>query len=208
LGGLGVHTFLDLKITEEWAKALPPEQRYKLVVVVSDITHGRMVRLPWDYHEYGLNPDEQLVAEAVRGSMSIPFFYQPAHVQRSLMVDGGILSNYPIDLFDSINDWPTLGIKLSARPQPNKVLNPVHNLIDYVKAILATATNGHDQMHIDDPCTQKRTIFVDSAKIWATDFDITPEQQQYLFQSGQAAAVKFLKTWNFTAYKRECPVTR
>ena len=205
LEALGVITFRDLKITEEWAKALPPEQRYKLVVVVSDITHGRMVRLPWDYKKYGLNPDEQLVADAVRSSMSIPFFYQPAHIQRALAVDGGLLSNYPIELFDSITDWPTLGVKLSARRPLNQTLNPVHNIIDYGKAILATATNGHDQIFIDDVCTQKRTIFVDATGISATDFDLTSSQQSSLFQSGQDAAAKFLQTWDYTAYKKECP---
>ncbi len=203
---LGVRTFGDLKLTDDWAKALPPEERYKLVVVASDVSHGRMLRLPWDYSKYGLDPDKQLVAEAVRGSMSIPFFYQPVHMKGSYLVDGGLLSNFPIDLFDSTNGWPTFGIKLSARPAAGAVPNPVHNIVEYAKAILATATNGHDQMHIDNPCTQARTMFVDAAKIVATDFDITPDQQQFLYQSGQAAAQKFLKTWDFEKYKVTCPI--
>jgi NTE family protein len=205
LEGLGVRTFADLKLTEDWAKELPPEQRYKLVVVVSDISAGRMLRLPWDYSKYGLDPDKQLVAEAVRGSMSIPFFYQPARLTGNYLVDGGLLSNFPIDLFDTTNKWPTFGIKLSAKPQAGTVPNPVHNVVDYSKAILATLINGHDQMHIDDPCTQRRTMFVDTGKIVATQFDITPAQQQTLYQSGQTAATEFLKTWDFAAYQKACP---
>jgi NTE family protein len=86
---LGVRTFADLKLTEPWAEDLPPEQRYKLVVIASDVSRGRMVRLPWDYADYGLDPDEQSVADAVRASMSIPFFYEPVNLQGRYLVDGG-----------------------------------------------------------------------------------------------------------------------
>lgn len=201
---MGIRTFADLKLDDNWAKKLPPEQRYKLIVVVSDISQGRMLRLPWDYAKYGLDPDQQLVAEAVRGSMSIPFFYQPARLQDSYLVDGGLLSNFPISLFDTTDDWPTFGIKLSAKLEPDTVANPIHSIVDYAKAVLSTATNAHDQMHIDDPCTERRTIFVDTGKITATNFGITQDQQRFLYQNGQAGAKKFLKTWNFTEYKKVC----
>jgi NTE family protein len=207
LEALGVRTFGDLKITEPWAMNLPPEQRYKLVVVASDISGGRLARLPWDYKRYGLDPDSQLVADAVRASMSIPFFYEPIELDGHLLVDGGMLSNFPISLFDDENDWPTFGIKLSAQPDANMVANPVNNTYEFVKALLATMINAHDQMHIDDPCTAQRTMFVDTFKIKATDFDIKPDEQQKLFESGKRSAEKFLKTWDFSDYKKACPIS-
>ena len=74
LANLGVRTFGDLAID---APNLPPEQRYRLVVTATDVTTGQLVRLPWDYRRlYGLDPDEQEVADAVRASMSIPFFFR------------------------------------------------------------------------------------------------------------------------------------
>lgn len=201
---LGVRTFADLKITEPWAKDIPPSQRYKLVVVASDVSDGRLARLPWDYERYGLDPDKQLVADAVRASMSIPFFYEPVKLGGKTLVDGGMLSNFPINLFDSTPDWPTFGIKLSARPDANLVANPTDNTLDFAKALLATMINAHDQMHVDDPCTAARTIFVDTFKIKATDFDITAEEQARLFASGQETAEKFLKTWNFKDWQKMC----
>jgi len=42
--------------------------------------------------------------------MSIPFFYEPVRLKRSVLVDGGVLSNFPIDVFDRHNGmprWPT-----------------------------------------------------------------------------------------------------
>jgi NTE family protein len=76
---LGVNTFGDLAIEDDW---LPKQRRYKLVVTVADVTTGQLVRLPWDYRRvYGLDPDEQPVADAVRASMSMPFFYRPAELR-------------------------------------------------------------------------------------------------------------------------------
>lgn len=204
LAALGVHTFADLKITEPWAEVLPPEQRYALTVIASDVSGGRMARLPWDYARYGLNPDDQLVADAVRASMSIPFFYEPVKLNKNFIVDGGLLSNFPIALFDATNDWPTFGVKLSAKPDAAKIANPVNHVYDFAKAIVGTALNAHDQMHIDDPCTQKRTIFIETYKIQATNFDISQEDQQILYESGQRSAKNFLADWDFVDYQKSC----
>jgi len=207
LAQLGVHTFADLALTEPWAQKLPPQQRYKLVVIVSDVSRGRLIRLPWDYHLYGLNPDEQPVAEAVRASMSIPFFYEPVNLNGNYLVDGGLLSNFPIDIFDDHNEWPTFGIKLSARADALTGMNPVRTPIDYSLAILSTAMNAHDQIHVDNPCTQKRTIFVDTFGIKATDFEVSKDQKQKLFDSGVKYATEFLATWNYKTYLKECPLS-
>jgi NTE family protein len=201
---LGVRTFADLKLTDEWAKDLPPERRYKLVVIVSDVSRGRLVRLPWDYADYGLDPDEQLVANAVRASMSIPYFYEPVNLKGRYLVDGGLLSNFPIAIFDDTAAWPTFGIKLSAKAEALTKMNPVTNPLQYALAILSTATNAHDAMHIDDPCTQMRTIFVDTFDIKATDFAISKADQARLLQSGQKYAKTFLRTWDFAKYKNVC----
>ncbi|MDB5186357.1 MAG: rane protein [Candidatus Saccharibacteria bacterium] len=204
LEALGVRTFADLKITEPWAEKLPPQQRYKLVVVVSDVSRGRLVRLPWDYSEYGLNPDEQLVADAVRASMSIPFFYEPVNLKGNYLVDGVLLSNFPIGIFDTTNDWPTFGIKLSARADAFSKMNPVTNPINYGVAIISTMLSAHDQMHIDDPCTQKRTIFVDTFNVNPIDFEISKETQVKLYESGRKYGARFLDTWDFEEYKKTC----
>jgi NTE family protein len=47
LATCNVHTWRQLKYTDSGADAnLPPERRYKLVVIVSDLSRGRMLRLP------------------------------------------------------------------------------------------------------------------------------------------------------------------
>lgn len=182
---LGVQTFSDLRVREPWTDELPAEQRYKLVVVASDITSGQLACLPWDYARYGLDPDKQIVADAVRASIAIPFFYQPSRLNRHYLVDGGMLSNFPINLFDATNGWPTFGVKLSAHADANLVANRIANTIDFARAIFSTTLNALDQIHMDDPSVVARTIFVDTFKIKATDFDITREQQQRLYDNGK-----------------------
>ena len=63
--------------------SLPASHRYRLVVHTSDITRGQLVRLPWDYDLYGQDRDDQNVVDAVRASMSIPFFFEPVTFQAS-----------------------------------------------------------------------------------------------------------------------------
>lgn len=210
LESLGVRTFADLKAgpADTWAQKLPPERRYKLVVIASDVSRGQLVRLPWDYKEYGLDPDKQTVASAVRASMSIPYYYQPSKIRGKFLVDGGLLSNFPIDIFDAARQWPTFGVKLAAKADALTKMNPVTNPLNYGLAILSTAMGAHDQMHLDNPAAEQRTMFVDTFGIRATDFEITDKQQKTLYDSGRQAARSFLADWDFEAYKRRFPLKR
>ena len=201
----GVRTFADLRLSPEASQGLPPHEQYKLVVVTADLSKGELVYLPWDYHKYGLDPDTQLVADAVRMSMSIPYFYKPARLGANTLVDGGVLSNFPVAIFDSTPDWPTFGLKLSSKEKALQSPHAISGPLSLATALFATMMDGQDQRHLDNPCTVTRTVFVDSLKISATNFDITATQQTALFLNGQAAAEAFLKTWDFTAYKKPRP---
>lgn len=199
---LGVRTFGDLKITESWANKLPPNRRYKLMVIASDISRGQLVRLPWAYHYYGLDPDTQLVADAIHASTATPFFYKPTELAGNYLVDGGVLSNFPIDSFDDIEDWPTFGVKLSAKESSTKPTHRVDTTWDLALALAATVMGAHDQIHLNNPTTLMRTIFIDTFNIQPTQFDITPRQQGTLYQSGKRAAKEFLQEWDYTRYKQ------
>ncbi len=211
LADLGVKTFGDLKLGGTFAQTLPPQRRYKLVVLATDVSRGKLVRLPWDYHEYGLDPDEQLIADAVRASISIPFFYEPVKLADDYLVDGGIISNFPVWIFEPSRhrhdtDVPTIGIKLSARPEANMLhkLKNTSNTLNFAVSVLGSMISAQDQIHLDDPCTVRRTIFVDTANIGTTEFDIKPHDKEFLYQSGKAATQKFLKDWDFKTFLGDC----
>ena len=202
LANAGVRTFADL-YQPDAKSSLPADQQYKLVALTSDITRGRLLRLPWDYRSDGIDANSQVVADAVRASMSIPFFYRPVTLNvdsatPSTLVDGGMLSNFPVHIFDRTDGqrsrWPTIGIKLSARQPPNQPEHRVKGDISLAMAMIGTMQSWSDQMHLDNPAVLARTIFVDTFGINATDFSIDRPTQEKLYQSGRTAAEKFLAT--------------
>jgi NTE family protein len=217
LAAKNVHTWGDLKEIDP-DSSLPPEQRYKLVVIVSDISRGRMLKLPWNYtDQLAVDADRQPVADAVRSSAGIPFFFRPFHMKADpartaghgevLCTDGGMLSNYPVDIFDR-NDgreprWPTLGVKLSAkRPIDEAGWTPNTRPLALAKSLISTMQNAHDRAHVDDPAFASRTIFVDTTGYKATDFHLTPADKDKLFANGRNAATGFLAKWDWERWKR------
>jgi NTE family protein len=208
----GVRTFGDLRLHDP-DSALSRERSYRLVVVVSDVSRGRMLRLPWDYAHYGLDPDTQPVADAVRASASIPFFFRPVKLADarggtpSCLVDGGVLSNFPIHLFDRDDTqaprWPTFGVKLSARPPQVEGPNgepAVRGLVGLARALVSTMVQAHDRVHLDEPAVCDRTVFVDTMDVSATDFGITGAVRDELYAHGRFAAEQFLAGWDFDTY--------
>jgi NTE family protein len=194
---------------------MPPERAYRFVAVVSDVTSGHMVRLPWDYARYGLDPDEQLVADAVRASASIPFFFRPFPLKLpekgkvAVCTDGGMLSNFPINIFDRTRGkprWPTFGIKLSARPPAGRWVDtwaPVPGPIPLAKALIATMMNAHDRTYMDDPSVCASTVFVDTDGVRSTDFGLAQQARDDLYERGRTAGQSFLADWDFDEYIRK-----
>ena len=56
--------------TVDLQSSLADYQRYSLVVHVSDLSRRALVRLPWDYSQYGKEAGQQRVVDAVRASIS------------------------------------------------------------------------------------------------------------------------------------------
>jgi NTE family protein len=217
---LGIKTFADLRLTPQHDSGLsvPDGQAYRLVVYTSDITRGRLVRLPWDYPQYGHLSDDEDPVQAVRASISIPFFFEPVHfiahdatvevpvpgggtttvnyrAGTETWVDGALLANYPIHAFDREDGkaprWPTIGIKLSRFQTEYPSSNPCESAMEIAVRCLQTMMNEWDPYAAHETVAS-RTIFVDNAGLNATDFDLTKEQQDRLFLNGVEAATQFV----------------
>jgi NTE family protein len=201
LGDLGVRTFGDLRTGEE-----PDQYAWSLVVTASDLSRRRLVRIPWDLGTYGIDPDEFPVARAVRASSAIPYVFEPVRVGGATWVDGGLLSGFPVELFDRPEAqprWPTFGIRLSARPGIPPT-HPVHGPVSLGIAAIETLVSNQDNAYIDDPCTVRRTIFVPVDEVSPIDFDITAQQREALYARGLQAGQQFLQAWNYAAYLAAC----
>lgn len=196
----GVRTFADLVLP---AYAGDERYRYRLRVVAADISRGRKLVLPGDARDYGVAPEALDVALAVRMSASIPFFFVPARLGASAIVDGALLSNFPLELFGRGDErgWHTFGFKLVRRagvtPAPHAVRGPLSQLV----AMCHTAVEAHDAYYLRDELFA-RTIAIDTLGVAATDFRLSAARKEELFRSGQRAAREFLRTWDPTAYRR------
>jgi NTE family protein len=205
-----VHTWADLRIPGTDVST-PIAQRYKVVVVVSDISRGRMLRLPWDYPTLlGLDPDTQPVSDAVRASASIPYFFRPWRLpveanyadghHELILTDGGMLSNFPIELFDD-DPLPTFGVKLSARRTVQQdSWHTTDDALSLGKALISTMVSAHDRLYVDQESVCARTVFVDTTGVSSTDFHLSATQKQALFDAGAAEATDFLASWDFAAW--------
>ena len=217
LAAKGVHTFGQLADPE----ATEVKDRYRLKVIVSDVTHRRLLVLPDDAPALGVDPANLEVAYAVRMSMSIPVFFEPVmhHNPRTgaehLIVDGGMLSNFPVWLFDAQKGepprWPTFGMLLVEGdpkvPVGHRVEGEEHgvvrgSVVDYVKALASTMMEAHDRLYLEK-ATFVRTIPIPTVGVSTTEFDITPDRVRAIYESGRKAAVDFLGRWDFEAYKAE-----
>ncbi|GAA0504530.1 esterase [Saccharopolyspora subtropica] len=209
LGALGVSTFGDLRRDSgDDDSRLRPDQRYKLVVLATDITRGRLLRLPWDYPLFHLDPDAQSVADAVRMSMSIPLYFQPSELTdpvtgcTSVVVDGAVLSNFPVEIFDRTDGrrprWPTFGVRiLPDLPENADEIIPALGIpllppFELLKRVLVTAFVGHDQTHLDRPGVRDRMIVVDTSGVGITEFDAPPDKLRRLLRRGRDAVDDFL----------------
>lgn len=224
LEALGVRTFADLRRDESGDDpALEPFQRYKLVVMATDVSRGRLLRLPWDYRLLGVDPDRQRVAAAVRASISIPLYFRPVVVahgetgEETTLVDGGVLSNFPIEVFDRTDRveprWPTLGVKVMPDlPASSSELFPgvpwlaqsALPPLRLLEQVVATAIAGNDQTYLERPCVRRRAIQVDTSAVGIVEFDASEQKRTALLGSGETAADAFLAGWDWDAYKRDC----
>lgn len=202
-----------------------PEEKYKykVQVIASDITDRRLLVLPGDLKSLGYVPEQFSISRAVRMSMSIPIFFEPVKLQDSsgrthFIVDGGMLSNYPIWLLDdgtSNPEWPTFGFKLmesDKRKLKGAKRSSINNPVNFLKALVTTMIDAHDNYHISkSKGDYDRTIGISTVvqknrvdkEIKATDFDLTREESDLLYQNGVTSAKEFLERWNFEEWKKK-----
>lgn len=172
--------------------------RGSLKLVASDLTNGRMVVIPDDLPSYGFDWKSFSVAKALRMSCGIPFFFEPVKLrdqkkEECIFVDGGVLSNFPLWIFDNDNQRPLLGLKLS---HPTEESNPhtIKNGLNLFEALFATMKDAHDERYISRK-HEKNIIFIPVEEYSATNFDLDKNSKEALIKIGRERTEKFLPTW-------------
>jgi NTE family protein len=178
LGSKGVRGFGDL-----------PDG--SLMVVATDLNHGRGIVLPNDLPGLGHDPRAFSVARAVLMSSSVPFVFEPVRLtdrvsgEELLMADGAMTARFPAQLVP--RNPSSIGFRL--RPPPDH--HPHHEIKGPVS--LATAVIGagisarEDLPPMCGPLDRVVEVVVDHDSL---DFNVSPSLAAELFDIGHASALK------------------
>jgi len=215
----------DLMIRPGIAKTLDG-LKPRIAIITADLTTETKVEFPAMANLYWANPEIENPALYVRASMSIPYFFSPLRIpnipqgpevqqnwedtvsfmgippQEAVFVDGGILSNFPIDVFhkwNSVPRMPTFGIRLGDdRNKANVITNPT-NLFG---AMFNSLRHLHDYDFIlKNPDFRLLIEKIDIGDHDWLNFGITDEAKLDLFKRGAQAAERFLRTFDWANYK-------
>ncbi len=175
--------------------------------------------------------DQVQPAGFVRASMSIPVFFESYYIKdiptdnaainalwedrfnlkappdTLRFVDGGILSNFPINMFYNkdieVPRLPTLGIDLDdSKPEDKKDEPEEWSFAGYLGRMFNTVRFYYDK----DFSLQNRIMNLGVGKVPVADYNwlnffLTNEQKIDLFAIGAEAAKKFLDEFNWSHYK-------
>ncbi|QCX34764.1 phospholipase [Caloramator sp. E03] len=189
-----ISTFKDVSLNGE----------SRLKIIASDITRQELLILPDDLIKYNIEPLNFEIAKAVRMSISIPFLFKPVKLKYnntfSYIIDGGILSNYPVWIFDvqSKPRWPTFGFKL-IEPNVSKTFLGKTDFISYTLDIINTLLSKNEEIYVKEK-DWVRTIPIPTLGIKTIEFNLSEKKKKALFESGYNSAKKFLDSWNFEKY--------
>lgn len=119
-----------------------------------------------------------------------------------LFADGGIMSNFPIDLFhgdNQIPNRPTFGVKLGIdRNQAHKT----DSLLSYAETMFDGVRNLRDFEFLKANPEYKDVVeYIRVDDFDWLDFGITEKKKVALFKRGAEAAARFLRRFDWKAYK-------
>jgi len=216
----------------------------RLVIVTADIWSETRVEFPSMAELYWADPGSVNPALFARASMSIPFFFEPLRIEplpnddgawarwndhaglyreqtsdgeppdRALFVDGGLLSNFPINAFHAphrVPRMPTFGVKLQydnrvdiSRPYRGNtgfaglsaftgmLLNSTRHQLDY-EFIRRNPDYKHLVQYI--PCVREYPDGSTKPIDWI-DFDLPDEDKALLFRQGAEKAIEFVRAFS------------
>ncbi len=200
-------------------------QNLPVAFITSEITTSNKVELPKMWKLYWKDKSDVEVAEFVRASMSIPFFFKP-YKKTSLpadrkeywdrllnysntipkevqFVDGGVLSNFPFNIFHKPNITktriPTFGVRLKSTTDS---LNKITGLGSYIQILFNAARYNYDQDFLNKNRYYRFCIKeIDVHQYNWLNFFVTEKEKKELFIKGAEAACEFLQSFDWKAFK-------
>ena len=196
-----------------------------LKIVVADITTSTKVVFPSMASMYWSEPDKINPACFARASASIPVFFHPFTVSgisdiiasgdewellgcftgklpdRVSFADGGLLSNFPIDLFKrpGIPRAPTLGARLGSK---ERTVKDAEKIGQYAGNLFGALRHYADYDFIfKNPLYKYLITHIPTEKYHWLDFNMSEDDKLGLFREGVVAGYQFLENFDWTQHK-------
>lgn len=208
---------------EEYTRA---DHWSNMAIITADITTESKIVFPKMIDLFYSNPDVQNPADFVRASMSIPLFFSPFRIKNIptgvdawvkwneatglrtsvpsevIFMDGGIISNFPIDIFHenlNVPASPTFGVKLGY--DKNEV-NKNEKITNVISSMFDTARYGYDsEFLIKNPDFRNLIGYIDTGGHNWLNFNMTEDAKIDLFIRGAQKASEFLTKFDWEKYK-------
>ncbi len=154
------------------------------------------------------------VVDALLMSQALPVFFEALQFdgqnfgQGDFYADGGILINYPLQIFDErpfawrnrwfVNgvNWETLGCRLHTPEDCPKRSAQITNLLTYIQNVLEAVIETQAASYQLSKSAQRRTIDMSDCCVRSTEWDVRPflhdDRYRRLVQAGEAAALHYL----------------
>jgi predicted acylesterase/phospholipase RssA len=124
--------------------------------------------------------------------MSIPYFFQPQWMDNRRVYDGGLLANFPVQIFLNQERERTGGapdpffVALYLGPEKPPPIKPTSVLADLLAIWIERNDPDLLQKYRD------QTVLIDTDPIGTIDFDLDDVEKDFLVLQGRVAALKFL----------------
>jgi len=163
-----------------------------LILTGSDISNSTVI-----YYNVNTTPD-MVIMDALRITISYPILYEPVYdsINKSYIIDGAVLAQYPIDYFKNITT--KVGICLDI----DKTKKTINNIMTYINALIFSIIDKSIESSMKK--YQKDTILITiPEKIHALDFELDYTKKRSIRNIGYKTGIKYIKLRVNRYYKRK-----
>lgn len=217
--GTFMHQFLGKLIKDKTGsddytiEQLFEEKKIKLVIVTTDMNMGKS---RYFYPGNPIDSDSKIpIRQAVRMSVGIPFLFEPVIHLNNYHVDGGVLDNYPIHVFDG--EYPgdlnaknntvkpnpkVLGLRIVSEPNQTggstsssdqNERTKIDSLIQYGVSFISAFMAENNRRELT-PANELRTIRIITPYYPLTTFTISTAAKNELIECGTCATSNFFQS--------------
>jgi NTE family protein len=154
-----------------------------LRIVATDLNKGKpFICSPYDTPNYS-------IANAIRASMSVPLYYQPFVCPETghFLVDGAVISNYPLFVLSKEEQARTLGILIRTSVEPKETIEFEEYLLRPLSIMYV------NKMECESTLYSSHCIQIMLGQVNIIDFSLTKEVKQETIQKGKEAVHTYMK---------------